>query len=341
MKKITFFLFIFLLALPSWAQGQQVQEQGQNDSNTSPAINYPVDREHLVRPMIEQVEELKIRTDIIELSSFKNRSYDTAEGVAAAQCLADHWRELSRERSDISVTFFDHEAWSSQQEAWVPRLEGWIQPSVIATIPGKTDDVIIVGGHLDSISYSSGENGRERLARAPGADDNASGVATFTEVFRILIENDYSPQNTIVFMAYAAEEVGLWGSMQIARTYRNNNVNVLGVMQLDMTNFRGSDTVVNILGDDTDPQQNVLLEQLIETYLPVPWGYTRCGQPCSDHYSWTYHGYPAVHVAEAKVADINKAYHTERDTIEISGGHAHHATNFAKLALAYVIELDR
>ena len=39
--------------------------------------------------------------------------------------------------------------------------------------------------------------------------------------------------------------------------------------------------------------------------------------------------------------DMNRAIHTSRDTIELSRGSASHAVNFAKLGLAYLIELDR
>ena len=40
----------------------------------------------------------------------------------------------------------------------------------------------------------------------PGADDDASGIASATEVLRVAIERDYRPERTVKFMAYAAEE---------------------------------------------------------------------------------------------------------------------------------------
>ncbi len=44
---------------------------------------------------------------------------------------------------------------------------------------------------------------------------------------------------------------------------------------------------------------------------------------------------------EAKMSDMNNNIHTNRDTIEKSAGNADHAVKFAKLALGFVVELDR
>ena len=68
----------------------------------------------------------------------------------------------------------------------------------------------MLGAHQDSV------NGARATGRAPGADDDASGVASLSEVIRVALANDYRPLRTVKFMAYAAEEVGLRGSADIA-----------------------------------------------------------------------------------------------------------------------------
>ena len=70
----------------------------------------------------------------------------------------------------------------------------------------EANEVIVIGGHIDSISLARASG------TAPGADDDASGIATITEVARVLLQADYRPARTLVFMGYAAEEVGLRGS---------------------------------------------------------------------------------------------------------------------------------
>jgi leucyl aminopeptidase len=55
-----------------------------------------------------------------------------------------------------------------------------------------------------------------------------------------MLANNYKPRRTIKLIGYAAEEVGLLGSKDIAASFKAKNANVVGVMQLDMTNYKGS-----------------------------------------------------------------------------------------------------
>ncbi|UUZ46724.1 M20/M25/M40 family metallo-hydrolase [Massilia sp. B-10] len=226
-------------------------------------------------------------------------------------------------RSDISVTQFTH--------------SGYNQKSVIATITGTDNaaEVIVIGGHLDSVGSGSGET-----MRAPGADDDASGLASMTEAFRALIASNYKPRRTIKFIGYAAEEVGLRGSAAIAQNFKANNVNVVGSMQLDMTNYKGSPSDIWIYTDYTDSLQNDFLAKLVAAYQPgVTVGYSKCGYACSDHASWYNQGYPASFPFETLDGDDNPYIHTANDTYANSGNQAAHALKFAKLAAAYLIEL--
>lgn len=301
-----------------------ITESAENNTSNLILADYTINQEDTVNTLISSADEFSMRGTIEKLSSFNNRYYQSQTGVDSQNWLKSHWLEIGKNRSDISVELFAH--------------NGFSQPSVIATIKGKTDDVIVIGGHADSIS---GWWGRER-SRAPGADDNASGTATVTETFRVLVQNGYMPEKTIKFMAYAAEEVGLLGSKEIARTFKNKGVNVVGVLQLDMTNFHGSNTDITIITDNTNQEQNNFLGNLIDKYLPeLSWGRDTCGYACSDHASWTSQGYPASIPFETKKNDMNHNIHTANDTLENSGGDASHALKFAKLALAFVAELDK
>ncbi|WP_291139863.1 M20/M25/M40 family metallo-hydrolase [Dokdonella sp.] len=111
------------------------------------------------------------------------------------------------------------------------------QPSVILTIQGTTlpNEVVVLGGHLDSINHV--DNLPPATERAPGADDDASGIASLTEILRVAMASNFRPQRTVKFMGYAAEEVGLNGSQAIAQSFQADGVNVVGALQLDMTNL--------------------------------------------------------------------------------------------------------
>lgn len=295
-----------------------------NFAKSAPFADYSITAEDEVRPLIPQVSEKEITGTINKLSSYKNRYYKSATGVQAAEWIHEKWSSLLSHRSDAKVELYRHSK--------------WLQPSVIATITGESDEIIIVGGHLDSIA---GFWGRERAA-APGADDNASGIATVTEVIRVLSNSSYKPSKTIKFMGYAAEEVGLLGSKEIAKSMKQAGANVIGVMQLDMTNYKGSDLDIVMMTDYTNQQQNEFIGRLLDKYTPeISWGYDKCGYGCSDHASWHGEGYPASMPFEAKKRDMNNNIHTGRDTIEQSRGGSNHAVKFAKLGLSFIVELDR
>lgn len=286
--------------------------------------DYSLDQAASIQPMMKQVAEAPIREMILKLSDFKTRHYKSDTGVEASHFIRDAWAALAAHRSDVQVELYEHKKWP--------------QPSVIMTIPGSEypQEIIIVGGHADSIAgFWGGSN-----SRAPGADDNASGIATMTEAIRVLMLNNFQPKRTVKIMAYAAEEVGLLGSKEIANSFKASGQNVIGVMQLDMTLFKGtSDKDIVLMTDYTNVAQNEFIGILIDEYIHVPWGYSRCGYGCSDHASWTAAGYPASMPFESNKEDSNRRIHTAQDTLQSAGGDAKHAYKFAKLATAFIVEL--
>lgn len=177
----------------------------------------------------------------------------------------------------------------------------------------------------------------------PRADDDASGIATLTEVLRIAMAEGYRPRRMVMFMGYAAEEVGLRGSRAVAQRFAGEGRNVVGVLQMDMTNYRspGSTTDIRVMTDNSHPQLVQFLRDLFDAYL-APLGYTRgessCGYACSDHASWTQAGFPAAMYDEGPFFPL---LHTPHDTLEQVGGTAQHATIIARLGLAFMGELGQ
>jgi leucyl aminopeptidase len=258
------------------------------------------------------------------LAAFNNRYYTSETGVAAARSVQARWQEIAAKIPGASVALFNH--------------EGWSQPSVIMTIPGSEtpDEIVVLGGHLDSIN-GWGDNS----ARAPGADDNASGIAVLTESARVLAESGFRPKRTIQFMGYAAEEVGLRGSQDIAESYSAGGKKVVGVIQYDMSNFKGSAEEIFLLTDHVNGTLSEFVGKLIDTYVGVKRSTTECGYACSDHASWDAKGFPAAMAFEASFDDMNHALHTDRDTLATSGGDASHSVPFTKLAVAFAVELAK
>lgn len=265
-----------------------------------------------------------IYDSVNRLSDFHNRHYKSDTGKEAVEWLAEQYQTIAdqRGRNDIEIELVQHR---------------FKQPSLIVTMKGKgalASEIVVLGGHIDSINWDRmGHPGAE----APGADDDASGSSTVLEVFRSLIESDYTPKRTLQFMAYAGEEAGLLGSQDIARAYRSKNKNVVGVMQFDMTMYTGGEQFVTLITDNIDRDMNQFTKMLIDTYVHVEWQESTCGYACSDHASWNRAGYAAVFPFEASFQQMNKKIHTPKDTLDILD--AEFGLLFAKLGVAYAIEM--
>ena len=286
-----------------------------------PKRDYTLDQAPTVERVLPLLEESRIAQTIRELSAMPNRFYKSAAGAQASEWLAERWRSFATRRG-VTVQLVDH---------------GFPQKAVVMTIPGTTlaSEVIVIGGHLDSIAMGG------ISSNAPGADDDASGIATLTETARALLAADYRPARTIKFIAYEAEEIGLLGSQAIVKDFQRAQTNVVGVLQLDMTNYQGSDKDIWLMKDFTSADQNGFLERLIDTYVGATWGLDACGYACSDHASWTRAGVPASMPFESRMRQRNKHIHSGRDTLAQSGNEASHALKFARLAAAYAIELGK
>ncbi|WP_235869871.1 M20/M25/M40 family metallo-hydrolase [Veronia nyctiphanis] len=294
----------------------------------------PVTQSAFLIPQITQQEKVtsllpylspeRIAADISALTGFTNRFYTTPTGIEAPHWIKKHWQNIVSDVSYANVELMAH--------------SGYPQHSVILTVKGKTkpDEIVVVGGHLDStVGWNTGDE-----SIAPGADDDASGIATATEVVRALVKQGVQPERTLVFAGYAAEEVGLRGSQDMAKRFKAEGQNVVAVLQLDMVNHHGSSEDIIFVTDYTDANLTTYLSQLLDAYLPeLRYGFDNCGYACSDHASWHREGYPAAFPFESRMRDSNSHIHTPNDTLENSDVEAGHALKFAKLATAFAVEL--
>ncbi len=155
-------------------------------------LAYTIDNQATVNPWLGVASEPGIRETILHLSSYKNRYYASTYGRTSAEWIRTKWAGLAAGRSDVTT------------ELYTGCTNCSTQPSVILTIQGSdlAGEVVVLGGHLDSINGSAGGNLEQT---APGADDDASGIATLTEVLRVSLASGWKPRRTVKFMGYAAE----------------------------------------------------------------------------------------------------------------------------------------
>jgi len=272
---------------------------------------------------LDELKEENLRANVEWLSTFPSRSNKLANPNVHVNEMEAKLRELLAGYPGMfSVDQISHNR--TQQKSLRVRLEGKSRPS----------EIIVLGGHLDSIVGGWGGGG----GRAPGADDNASGSGNLMEALRVLITKG-RPERSVEFFWYAGEESGLLGSAEIAQTYKSQKKNVIAVLQLDMTMFPGSgEFVIGNVQDFTSAWLRDYLVGLNDAYLGVRIIPDECGYACSDHASWHRQGYPALMPFESDTANMNRKIHTEGDLID-STSSFRHSLVFAKIALAFAMDL--
>lgn len=290
-------------------------------------LPFAIDQPTLVATLAGGVSEAELLSTITALSGFPNRFHAHPSGSASATWIRNQWAGFAAGRPDVTVEFFDH---------------GNITPqdSVILTIPGSTlpAEIVVLGGHQDStIGWPGCSSNPDCIA--PGADDDASGIAVLSEVIRLALAHGLRPQRTVQFMAYAAEEVGLDGSTDIAEFYSNTGKNVVAVLQMDMTGYQGSAQDIVLINDWTNSELNAFVADLISTYQPgMVQSTTLCGYACSDHAPWHTRGYRAAFPFESTFDQSSPYIHSSSDTVANLSNGAAHAAKFARLAAAFLVE---
>ena len=209
--------------------------------------------------------------------------------------------------------------------------------------------VYVIGAHYDSINY----NFNDPTGYAPGADDNATGVAALLEIARIMSQHRH--RATIMFVAFSAEEIQRMGSKAFVSDYlQANNISVNAMLNMDII---GSDTgpdgsiddkdlrlysadpnestsrqlarEMNLIGARMDPAMKLIVEGTVDR-----------ANRYSDHMSFSDAGYPAVRFVEAD-EEINRE-HSERDTIDdVQAGYLVNATQSILVCLTALADGPR
>ncbi|WP_428407487.1 M20/M25/M40 family metallo-hydrolase [Hyphococcus sp.] len=91
----------------------------------------------------------------------------------------------------------------------VETAESVISGNVIGEIPGQTDEIIVIGGHLDSWDLGT------------GAIDDASGIAITTAAAKLVGDLKGKPKRTIRVVMWGAEEVGIYGGKAYAEAHKD------------------------------------------------------------------------------------------------------------------------
>jgi len=182
--------------------------------------------------ILREIDQHRIQATVEKLASFGTRHTlssqdDPVRGIGAAR----DWifQELSAyaEKSGGRMTV--------EKQSFIQPVSSRIPvptpiTNVIATLTGDTSParIYVVTGHYDSRVTDV----MDFTSDAPGADDDASGVAVVLELARVLATRH--SEATLVFAAVAGEEQGLYGSDYLAQQYKNAGADIQAMFSNDI-----------------------------------------------------------------------------------------------------------
>lgn len=303
---------VFIFLFWSGLRGQEIEARGYE----------------FLKKAVDRVAEANIASTIKSLQSFKTRN------LLSEPRTPDSGIEAARR-------------WLIKEFQKIPGLEvvddGYLLPkqgqrivrdtelhNVVAIKKGKAsrERIIIVNAHYDTIAISA--DGRFHYedvnTEAPGANDDASGVAALLEIARIVAPLE--TEATIHFIAFSGEEQGLVGSTLYAQKMKEQGKNVEAVLTLDMiSNIKAGNgyidsTRVRVFSDDPNdsPSRELaryvrrIAEQVYPSFeVNLIYRADRFGRG-GDHTPFVMEGYPGIRFTEAR--ENYSVQHTPHDTIE-------------------------
>ncbi|MGA2693499.1 MAG: M28 family metallopeptidase [Opitutaceae bacterium] len=188
-----------------------------------------------ISEMVRGVSVERIQRSIFVLASFKTRHtlsdpLPSGDGIGgAASWIRAEFERASKESGGRLEVDLD----SFEQPAAPPRVPQPAQiTNIVATLPGTDPDhtgrTLVISGHYDSRAT----NPLDSTSAAPGADDDASGVAAVLELAHVM--SHYRFGATIVFLAVAGEEQGLYGSKHWAQAARERGLDIEAMFDNDI-----------------------------------------------------------------------------------------------------------
>ncbi|WP_433796726.1 M20/M25/M40 family metallo-hydrolase [Actinoplanes sp. CA-252034] len=197
---------------------------------STPARAASPDRE--LRRILKEIDPVRIEAIVRKLVSFGTRHTlsvqdDPVRGIGAARdwIFAELQRHAAASAGRMTVEL------QSFVQPVSPRIPAPTRiTNVITTLRGSVtpERVYVVTGHYDSRVTDV----MDAVKDAPGADDDASGVAVIMELARVLATRQ--PESTLVFAAVAGEEQGLYGSDHMAQQYFDAGTDIQAMFSNDI-----------------------------------------------------------------------------------------------------------
>jgi hypothetical protein len=260
-----------------------------------------------IKDTVNLVSDSNIEASINALTNFHNRHSKSSNIDQVANWLYNKLKNL--EYSDVRFHKYSQ--------------DGYNLKNVICNREGSDNSYILLSAHYDTILKANQE---DITSRAPGANDNASGVAALLEIARIVSALDL--KRTVRFAFFSGEEQGLWGSTHYAQHVKNGGEDIHVLVNMDMcgeTGFLASNTISYIDIDDgqtgtissnNQPSINFgsKMEGLADIYTEIDTIFDPID--ASDYMPFEARGYVCIGAYDGSAISKNPHYHSCTDVID-------------------------
>ena len=242
MKKTLLFLFLFQIVLIG--------------AQTDPKI-YDI---------VDAISEERLKNDVKTLADFGTRhtlsdTLSDTRGIGAARrWIKSQFDAISKDCNDCLEAFYQSNLVEKGTNQRIVKDVNVVNVVAVQRGTKYPNRYIIMSGDIDS--RVSDPN--DYTSDSPGANDNATGMAGAMEAARVL--SKYKFESSIVYLGLSGEEQGLFGGQGFAKYAKDNNWQIIGVLNNDMIgNIKGVDGVIDnrtfrifsepITTDETDAEK--------------------------------------------------------------------------------------
>lgn len=216
--------------------------------------------------IIANVSEARLKSDVKTLADFGTRhtlsdTISKTRGIGAARrWIKSEFDNISKDCNNCLDVFYQKDLVKKGTNQRI--IKDVMVVNVVAIQRGTTypNRYIIMSGDIDSrVSDPT-----DFTSDSPGANDNATGMAGAIEAARVL--SKYKFESSIIYVGLSGEEQGLFGGQGLAKYAKDNNWDLIGVLNNDMIgNISGVDGVIDnrtfrifseaVTTDETDPEK--------------------------------------------------------------------------------------
>ena len=196
--------------------------------------------------IIDAVSADRIKADVKTLTEFGTRNTfsdtisDTRGIGAARRWIKSEFENISKGCNNCINVFYQKDLVTKEMGNRVPHNAYVVNVVAIQKGTKYPNKFIIMSGDIDSRASDT----MDFTTDAPGANDNASGMAGTIEAARVL--SKYKFESSIIYVGLSGEEQGLFGGAGLAKYAKEKGWEIIGILNNDMIgNITGVDGVID------------------------------------------------------------------------------------------------